>query len=69
MIGIDKSARSVLAHCAQCPSFRELRGTRPAALIAAATHVELVHGDARAAANLRDRARHAQLTEDARESG
>lgn len=46
----------VLAWCVDCPPWRRLAGDNPAALLVAADHLQLVHGDARAAARLRDRA-------------
>lgn len=55
-IRLETGTRHLLASCATCPTWRELRGTRPAALLAAATHMDLVHGDARAAGKLRERA-------------
>lgn len=45
-----------LATCPECGPWRELRGTRRAALLAAADHATLVHGDERQASELRDRA-------------
>lgn len=59
-ITLDKSDRDVVALCVDCPPWRELRGTRAAALTAAAAHVDQVHADPRAAALLRERARHAE---------
>lgn len=44
-VHVDPSARSQLAWCSDCPSFRELRGTRAAALTAAAHHADQVHQD------------------------
>lgn len=54
MIGVDGSAASQLAHCAACPSWRELRGERAAALTAAADHALRVHDDKATAAQLRE---------------
>lgn len=42
---IDTGSRSLVAWCDQCPSWRELRGTRSAALTAAAQHADQVHAD------------------------
>lgn len=53
---VDTGTRHVLAWCHECQPWRELRGTRPAALRAAADHVQLVHGEDRLAADLRERA-------------
>ena len=55
-IRLDASARSVVVSCASCPPWRELRAARPAALRAAAVHLELVHGQAERAADLREQA-------------
>lgn len=55
LIHLD-AGRHVLAWCAECPSWRELRPDRVSALRAGAAHLELVHGHARAAADHRDRA-------------
>jgi hypothetical protein len=55
-VRLDASARSVVAWCASCPPWREV-GSRPLALRAAAVHLELVHGNARKAAQLREQAR------------
>lgn len=54
MIRVDGSAASQLAHCAACPSWRELRGERSAALIAAAEHAVRVHDDTARANQLRE---------------
>jgi hypothetical protein len=56
VIRLDASARSVVACCASCPSWRELRGDRAAALRAAAQHLEAVHGDTGKAADRREQA-------------
>lgn len=53
-VRVDGSPSSQLAYCEQCPSWRELRGERPAALAAAAAHAQLVHGDAPRAQKLRE---------------
>lgn len=45
-----------LAWCRECPPWRELRGSRAAALTACANHVQLVHGRGKLAAQLRARA-------------
>lgn len=54
MIRLDAGTRTVVATCAACPSWRELRGTRPAAQLEAARHLELVHGAKRRARELRE---------------
>lgn len=53
----EAGTRHVLAYCPGCPPWRELEGTRAAAYLKAAAHVERVHGDAEAAAEYRRRAR------------
>lgn len=53
-VRFDTAARTVLATCAECPPWRVLQASRPAALRAAAAHVDHVHEDARLAAHLRD---------------
>jgi len=58
-IRVDATQRTAVAHCSDCPPWRELRGTRTAALTAAADHAELVHGDTQLAGNLRVQARRA----------
>ena len=57
-IRLDASYRdtSVVAMCDSCPPWRRI-GSRPSALRAAAEHLELVHGDSRRAAQLREQAR------------
>lgn len=58
-IHIDGSQRGVgsqLALCDECKPWRELRGSRPAALLAAADHAANVHGDQAEADRLRARA-------------
>lgn len=57
LIRVDASPRSYLAVCRDCPSWRELRGTRAAALHAAAAHADTCHGREKLAADLRRRAR------------
>jgi hypothetical protein len=54
--GNQRGAGTQLALCAECKPWRELRGTRPAALLAAAEHAANVHGDYREADKLRTRA-------------
>lgn len=44
-VRIEAGTRHVLASCTACASWRELRGTRPAAHLIAAAHMENVHGD------------------------
>lgn len=56
-IELEASRGNVLAVCSACPPWREHRNTRGPVLIAAAAHAELVHGDARRAAQLRELAR------------
>lgn len=61
---LEPGTRHVLAWCAECPPWRRLTADRPAAQLAAAAHLELVHGapgKARAARlrELAARARHA----------
>jgi hypothetical protein len=46
-----------LATCPECVAWRELRGTRAAALMAGADHASMVHGDHHQASQLRQRAR------------
>lgn len=55
-VRLDASAASVVAWCAVCSPWRRI-GSRPSALREAATHLELVHGDAKQAAALREQAR------------
>ena len=60
MIRLDGPPRrrgTTVALCDECPPWRELRGTRAAALRAAADHLARVHGQAKRAADLRDQAR------------
>lgn len=54
---LEPGTRYVLAYCNECPPWRTLTGTRPAALRAAADHVELTHGNGRVARQLREQAR------------
>jgi hypothetical protein len=54
---IESGTRHALAYCSSCPPWRRLTADRPAALLAAAEHVDLTHGDRQLAAKLRDRAR------------
>lgn len=54
---LEAGTRHVLAYCVRCPPWRELRGERPAALRAAADHLEYTHGQLRKAADLREQAR------------
>lgn len=56
-IRVEPGTRHVLAWCRDCPPWRELRGTRTAALLAAADHAERCHGDRAIASDLRERAR------------
>lgn len=53
---LEAGHNHVLAYCRTCPPWRELAWDRPEALRAAATHLDLVHGDKKAAARLRERA-------------
>lgn len=56
LIRLD-AGRAVLAWCVKCPSWREIRPTREAALRAGADHLRLVHDDqAEAAQDHRERA-------------
>lgn len=57
---LEAGTRHVLAWCPSCPPWRVIRGTRPAAHLAAADHAERVHGDAAAAKEHRRRARDTQ---------
>ena len=62
---LEAGHNNLLAYCTRCPSWRELTWDRPEALRAAATHVQLVHGNTEVARTLRERAasqsrRHAQ---------
>lgn len=54
---LEAGTRHVLAYCVKCPPWRELRGQRTAALLAAADHLEYVHDALRKAADLREQAR------------
>lgn len=54
---LEAGHNHVLAYCRDCPPWRRLELSRPAALLQAAVHLELVHGRHKLAANLRDRAR------------
>lgn len=54
---LEAGTRHVLAWCVSCPPWRELRAERPAALRAAADHLENVHGQVRMAYGLREQAR------------
>jgi hypothetical protein len=56
-IRVESGTRHALAWCTECPSWRELRGTRTAVHLLAADHSTRVHGDAAAAATHR---RHAE---------
>jgi hypothetical protein len=55
-VRLDASARTVVAVCTSCAPWRVLRASRPAALRAAATHLEAVHADHAKAADLREQA-------------
>lgn len=55
-IRIDASPRSYLAWCRDCPSWREVRGHRRAALLAAAEHAARCHEDEDNATRLTRRA-------------
>lgn len=57
---LEGATRHVLAACRDCPSWRELRDDRPAAQLAAAAHLQLVHGDPAAARKLRELATRAR---------
>lgn len=59
-LDLEPGTRHVLAACRQCPPWRELRGTRPAALLAAAVHAEQVHHDTKRAKQLRQQAARAK---------
>lgn len=48
--GPQRRRGTTVAWCEDCPPWREIRGSREAALMAAATHLEGVHGLAREAA-------------------
>lgn len=54
MIRLEAGARTVLAYCTECPSWRELRPTRAAALTAAAHHALVVHDQAKRANTFRE---------------
>ena len=54
---LEASHTTVLAWCRDCPPWRRLELSHPAALRQAATHVELVHGQHTLARNMRARAR------------
>lgn len=54
---LDNSKRGSLAWCRECPSWRELRATKAAALAECATHVAQVHDKPKLAASLRARGR------------
>lgn len=56
-IDLEAGRGNILASCSACPPWRELRNSRGPVLEAAARHAELVHGDARRAAALRESAR------------
>lgn len=56
-IRVEAGTRHALAWCRDCPPWRELRGTRAAALLAAADHAERVHEARSIASDLRERAR------------
>ena len=53
---LEAGHNHVLAYCRACPPWRELRWDQPEALDAAATHVQLVHGNMTLAEKLRERA-------------
>lgn len=53
---LEAGHNHVLAYCRACPPWRELTQDRPEALTAAATHVQLVHGNPKLAEVLRKRA-------------
>lgn len=57
-VTLDVTPRTALAICRVCGS-RDLRLTRPAALLAAASHQATAHADERAAQQLRWRAQKA----------
>lgn len=70
-IELEASRGNVLATCTGCAPWREHRNSRGPVLQAAAVHAELVHGDYRRAAALRElarrwEARHAEQRRDAR---
>lgn len=46
----------VLAYCRDCPPWRRLELSHPDALLAAADHMQLTHGQAKLAADMRGRA-------------
>lgn len=56
-IRVEAATRHALAWCTACPPWREVRGDRPAAHLAAAAHAETVHADHAAAKEHRRRAR------------
>lgn len=53
---LEAGHNHLLAWCQSCPSWRRLAWDRPEALRAAATHVQLVHGNTELAGSLRERA-------------
>lgn len=53
---LEAGHNHVLAYCRSCPPWRQLAWDRPEALSAAATHVQLVHGNMVLAERLRTRA-------------
>lgn len=60
MIRLDgRAPRSIVATCSDCRPWR-VAGTHRLILLEAARHMEDCHGDARAAADYRDRAQRVQ---------
>lgn len=55
-IHLETGTHHLLAWCSECPSWRRLYGSRGPALRAAAQHLDLTHGDAQGASELRYRA-------------
>lgn len=60
MIRVEAGTHHALAWCAECPPWRELRGTRAAALTAAAEHADRCHHLPHLASDLRRQARRAE---------
>lgn len=54
---LEAGHNHVLAWCSSCPPWRRIADDRPAAMLEAATHLELVHGQRRMARELRAEAR------------
>lgn len=54
---LEAGHNHLLAYCRTCPSWRRLAMDRPEALEEAARHVQLVHGMAELASDMRLRAR------------